>query len=128
MSIIVPYAIILATLYLFISGYVIRLRYKYKSPIGSTESKTLEFAMRGHANFAEYVPFTLILIGLCIHQGSMPWMTHALLIMLTLGRLMHAYCFLYSNNAFPIRRKGMILTFSSILLSTIYLLVSFFTQ
>ena len=124
MSIIVPYAIILASLYLFISVYVIRLRYKHKSPVGCTESKTLEFAMRGHANFAEYVPFSLILISLCIHEGAETWLAHLLLLCLTLGRFLHAYCFLFSNYAYPIRRKGMILTLSSIMLAAIYLAIS----
>ena len=111
-----PYVILLTLIYLYISFSVIRLRYKHKSPIGVKESPELEYAVRGHGNFAEYTPLALILLLLTVLTGANPYISHAIAVLLTAGRLFHAYCFVSKHN-FVIRRYGMIMTFLSLIVS-----------
>lgn len=71
--------------------------------------------MRGHANFAEYVPLTLLLIGMLEMSGTPALWIHALGASLLLGRLLHGYAFCFHTH-FPIGRSGgIVLTFLSLL-------------
>ena len=65
------YAALLALLYLALSGLVIRQRLRHGVPIGLGEAEGLLRASRAHGNFAEYVPFALVLI-LLLEQGGAP--------------------------------------------------------
>lgn len=59
---IVPsYAAALALLFILLSANVIRGRGQHKVALGSGGMPNLERRVRVHANFAEYVPFTLLL-------------------------------------------------------------------
>ena len=62
--IIAIYAAPLAFLYIALAINVIRLRFKHRVSLGAGEVPKLERAIRAHGNFAEYVPFALLLIGL----------------------------------------------------------------
>jgi len=55
--------------------------------------------IRGHANFAEYVPLALLLIALLELSGSAAWQLHALGGGLTVGRLLHGYALSFSANS-----------------------------
>ncbi len=75
--------------------------------------------MRGHANFAEYVPLTLLLIGMLESQGAASWIIHALGASLLLGRLLHGYAFCFSEH-FPAGRSGgAVLTLVSLLSASV---------
>jgi uncharacterized protein len=50
-------------------------------------------AMRRHANFVEYVPLALILIGLLELNGVRALVIHGLGLTLIAGRLLHAFYF-----------------------------------
>ena len=52
----------------------------------------LKRAIRIHANFVEYLPVVLILLGLCESSHSLPhWLTKALAAYFVIGRLFHYY-------------------------------------
>ena len=58
-----PYAALLALLFVALSWRTIGLRRRYCVAVGDGGQPELLRAMRVHANFAEYVPLALLLIG-----------------------------------------------------------------
>ena len=83
-------------------------------------------AIRAHSNFAEYVPICLFAIYLTEAQGANPFFVHCLGFSLLLGRALHAYGISQVNENFKFRVSGMMFTFSSLLGSASYLIISFF--
>ena len=69
--VVVPfYAALLVLLFIALSLRVIRLRRATGVPIGHAGEHRLERSARVHANFAEYVPLALILLGLLEQAGA----------------------------------------------------------
>jgi hypothetical protein len=67
---IVPvYAAVLAFIYIVLSARVIQARRSAKVAIGTRGDVRLERKMRVHANFAEYVPFALLLATFMEMEG-----------------------------------------------------------
>ena len=62
LTIIPVFAAVFAVFFVFLSINVIRARQQHKVGIGTGRNKSVERAIRVHANFAEYVPFALLLI------------------------------------------------------------------
>ena len=58
------YAALLGLMFVVLSIKVIKQRRRYQVGIGSKGEATLERAIRVHANFAEYLPFSLLLLFL----------------------------------------------------------------
>jgi uncharacterized protein len=82
---IVPvYAAVLAFIYIVLSARVIQARQSAKVAIGTKGNDHLERKMRVHANFAEYVPFALLLATFIEMQGRPAWLIH-LFCMITLA-------------------------------------------
>ena len=79
-------------------------------------------AMRVHANFAEYVPIALILLGLLEMQGASLWLVNALGCLLVAARLSHAYGVSKTTENFTFRISGMLGTFAMIITSALSLL------
>jgi hypothetical protein len=119
------YAALLGLVFVFLSMQTIRVRGQVKTGLGAGEHPRLLRAMRVHANFAEYTPLALIVIYFLEVQGANVWVVHALGLSLLLGRCLHAYGFGQENENFALRKAGMILTFSTILVSCVLLLVQF---
>lgn len=71
--------------------------------------------IRGHANFAEYVPLILVLIGMLEQSGLPAWQVHAMGATLLLGRLLHGYAFAFTANHVFGRSAGIVLTFATLL-------------
>jgi len=83
-------ASVLTIIFVKLSFAVIGLRRKNKVGLGSGGHEDLERAIRAQGNFAEYVPFGIILIA-CIELNGAPWWLVALPgITLIIGRLIHA--------------------------------------
>ena len=108
------FAALLAALYLRLAMAVIKVRRSARVVYGDGSNKTLLKRMRGHANFAEYVPFALVLMALAESLGG-HWLTMILLgSCLLVGRGMHAwYCF-GNGRSLKFRVRGMVLTFAAI--------------
>jgi len=83
-------ASVLTIIFIKLSFTVIGLRRKNKVGLGSGGHEDLERAIRAQGNFAEYVPFGIILIA-CLELNGAPWWLVAIPgITLIIGRLIHA--------------------------------------
>jgi len=97
------YLSVLAIIFLYLSINVSSARRDLKIPIGDGNNIILQRAIRAHANFCEYVPFSIIII-LIISQITSPIdiltrpmgvMAHVLFVLLIAGRLCHLYGMLF---------------------------------
>ena len=93
---------------------VIRGRRKHGVSMLDGGNKDFARTIRGHANFAEYVPIILILLGISEFSNSPLYLIHAIGLMLLVGRIAHAWAFLYGPNIFA-RQVGMLLTFGALI-------------
>jgi hypothetical protein len=113
------YAGLLCLLYLVLSFRVIFMRRAARVEIGTGESKELLRRTRVHANFAEYAPFAIILMGLAESLQASRLLLHAAGLALLVGRLIHAYGLSQTPHIMPLRFSGMVLTFTSLLIGAI---------
>jgi hypothetical protein len=70
--------------------------------------------MRVHANFAEYVPFALLLMALAENMAPPRPLVHLVGLILIAGRLMHAYGLSQTPQILRYRVWGMQLTFAAL--------------
>jgi uncharacterized membrane protein YecN with MAPEG domain len=83
-------AAILGLIFFRLSLNAIKYRRQYKVSLGSGGHDDLERAIRAQANFAEYVPISLILMA-CLELNAAPWwLVAASGVALIVGRLFHA--------------------------------------
>ena len=124
-------ASVLTIIFIKLSFAVIGLRRKNKVGLGSGGYADLERAIRAQGNFAEYVPFGIILIA-CLELNGAPWWLVALPgIALIIGRLIHAVGINEAPPDFSKRVLGMKFTFYTLialvainLLWTLYKLIT----
>lgn len=90
MQITALYASLLAPLLILLSLRVIRRRRSVQAAIGDAGDPLLRRRMRVQANFVEYVPMALILLGLAESLHTAPWLLHLFGACLLAGRLAHA--------------------------------------
>jgi len=106
------YAGLLALLYIVLSMRVVARRRDGKINLGDGGDAEMQRRIRGHGNFAEYVPFALLLIALNEIGGVTSfWVLHALGLTLFIARLLHGYALSFSAHFFIGRFLGTILTF-----------------
>jgi uncharacterized protein len=105
------YAGLLTLLLLYLSVRVIGVRQAGKVEIGHGDNHQLLRRIRVHANFVEYTPYALILIGLLESLKAPGMMLHMLGATLLVGRLLHAYALSQTPHILPMRVLGMALTF-----------------
>ena len=106
-----------AVLFVLLSINVIKERRKHKVGIGTGRNKSVERAMRAHANLAEYVPFALLLIALLELNEANGLLLIGLCSVLLVGRLVHAFGVSMENERFVYRVSGMVMTFTVILIA-----------
>ena len=116
------FAAVLAIMYIQLSFRVINLRKKKKISLGDGGDSTLNAAIRTHGNFIEYVPFSLILLFLVEYQGLSSHYCYVLGLMLVGGRICHSYAL--AENQLKFRVIGMGLTFLTMILSAVLLLIT----
>jgi uncharacterized membrane protein YecN with MAPEG domain len=92
--------------------------------LGSGGVGELERRIRVHANFAEYVPFSLLLLAMAELRGLPKPALHVLCGCLVVGRLLHAWGVSRPREDPRIRVSGMILTFIAMSGASIGLLLS----
>jgi uncharacterized membrane protein YecN with MAPEG domain len=68
----------LLLMFVWLSFRVIRHRRSARVALGSGGDARLERAIRAHANFAEYVPFAVLLLVLAELGGAWPVLLHGL--------------------------------------------------
>ncbi len=116
------YAALLALLFVALSIRTLRLRHSLKIGLGDAGNALMLRAVRVHANFAEYAPLGLLLVYLVEVQGASSMLVHALGVCLVLGRLSHAWGVSQAQENYRFRVAGMALTFTVLVLSSLYLL------
>ena len=110
-----------ALINLWLATRVSQLRFRDKVSIGEGGSTGLATRMRAHANFVEYTPFFLILLGLIeLSQGSKTWLW-GVAIVFVLARLAHPFGM---DRAAPnkLRIVGMLVTWAVLLGLAVYAL------
>lgn len=105
------YLAIAVALYSFIAFTVIAHRRRRRISIGDGGKPDFARIVRGHANFAEYAPMTLLAIGVAELAGVPALVLHLSGILLIAGRGLHAYCFLFTPIGMKLRVSGMMMTF-----------------
>ena len=119
MAITAFYAALLGLFFVFLSFRVIGWRRLKSVELGHGEDSELLRRMRVHANFAEYVPFTLLLMAIAESMTAPRPLVHVAGLILIAGRLMHAYGLSQTPHILRLRVGGMILTFTALALSAI---------
>ena len=108
-------ASLLTIIFVKLSFAVIGLRRKNKVGLGSGGHEDLERAIRTQGNFAEYVPFGIILVA-CLELNGAPWWLVAIPgIALIIGRLIHAKGMNIPPPDFSQRVLGMKFTFGTLI-------------
>jgi len=117
---------ILGFVYLALTFYVVRMRFVTKTMIGAGDgtpgAAPLLVATRMHANFAEYVPLALILIGGIEAAGAPRLLVLGLAGALVLGRVLHPFG-MVAKAPNPARAGGAMLTWITIGVASITALV-----
>lgn len=110
MTITMLYAGLLAIWFLVLSYRVVQQR-GHGVSLGHGDDQVLLRRIRGHGNFAEYVPLILVLIGMLELSGLATWAIHALGATLLVARLLHGTAFAFSDGWKFGRFYGTLLTF-----------------
>lgn len=105
------YAGALGLVYFALSVRTLRLRRRLGIGIGDGGNPVMIRAMRVHANFAEYVPISLLLVFMLELSGTHPAVVHALGGSLLTGRCIHAWGVSRVHEDYRFRVLGMTLTF-----------------
>jgi len=108
-------AAVLTTVFIRLSFNVIGLRRKNKVGLGSGGHEDLERAIRAQGNFAEYVPFGLILLACLELNGATWWLVAIPGLALIIGRLIHAIGINTPPPDFSKRVLGMKFTFFTLM-------------
>jgi len=117
------YAALLALMYVGLAFYVIRQRFKLRVGLGDGGQPELIKAIRIHGNFAEYVPFVLVLMLILESQQVPVWQLQLVGGLIVAGRLLHLVGLLSSAGTSIPRFFGMIATFSALISAALMLLV-----
>ncbi|MFC5387110.1 MAPEG family protein [Aquamicrobium segne] len=120
------YAALLGLVFLGLSIWVVKGRALYRVAMGDGGQPALFLRIRSHANFAEYVPLGLILIGFNEMVGMNGWGLHALAAILLLSRIAHPVGMVLpatSRWQRPFRGFGVLGSWGVILISSLLLLV-----
>lgn len=123
MHIVAIYAALLSFLFVLLSARTIRARRRLQIAVGDKANAEMTRAMRVHANFAEYVPLSLILIYFVELAPAPSLLVHMLGCSLLLGRVIHAYGLSQTHEKFVFRVSGMIFTLTTIMVAALYLLL-----
>ncbi len=86
---------LLGLIFLALTANVLRQRYATRTILGDGNGEVgkqaLYVAVRSHANFAEYVPLSLLLIGGVSFAGAGPHLVLGLCMGLVAARIMHPF-------------------------------------
>ena len=117
------YASVLALVFVGLCLRVVAMRTKLKVAIGDGGHEALRRAARVQGNFAEYVPFALLLIFFVETSALPALVVHGLAICLLVGRVVHACGLSQVKENLILRLIGMILTFTSLIGAALILIV-----
>lgn len=113
------YAAILAIWFVVLSLRVIQRRRTAKVSLGDGGDVLLQRAIRGQANFAEYVPLALLLLVVIELSRFSIYLVHALGIALTIARLLHGYAMGFRSEFRFGRFWGAMMTFAILIIEAL---------
>jgi uncharacterized protein len=119
------YASVHALIFVGLSVRAILLRTKFKVTLGDGGQVVLQRAQRVQGNFAEYVPFSLLLTLLVESSGAPGLVVHGLGLCLLVGRVIHAYGLSQVREHLALRTVGMVLTFITIASAALLLILKY---
>ena len=128
MHIVLLYAGLLALLFVGLSLRTLLMRRRLRIAVGDGGNPALLRAMRVHANFAEYVPLTLLLIALVEATAARPLYVHALGAAVLAGRIAHAVGVSRIDEDYAYRVFGMAMTFTPLIAAALRLLYVYAIQ
>jgi uncharacterized membrane protein YecN with MAPEG domain len=105
------YAGILAILFFVLSMRVVSMR-GHGASLGDGGNPALLRRIRAHGNFAEYVPFILLMMGFLELSKFSVYLLHAIGIALVAARLLHGYALAFTEKFKFGRFWGTALTFT----------------
>lgn len=85
------YGGLLTLLFLFLTGYVIAGRGKYKLSLGDGGDPDMIGRIRAHGNFVEFVPLALILLAILELNAAPALLLHGLGATLLVARILHGF-------------------------------------
>jgi len=119
------YAALLALIFAVLSVWVIAARFKLGILHGDGGVEAMNRRMRAHGNFAEFVPLILLVAGLFEASGGNRATVRALLIVLTIARVMHPFCMVAPPNSvqqYAFRATSVMATLAVLIAAAILLL------
>ena len=122
MHIVLLYAALLALLFVGLSIRTLRMRQRLRIAIGDANNPAMARAMRVHANFAEYVPLSLLLLYFVEATGANAPFVHALGASTLAGRIIHAIGVSQVRETYAFRITGMALTLAPLVAAAVWLL------
>lgn len=123
MEITIFFTALLGLWYFVLSARTIAGRGKYKVSLGSGESDDMLRRVRTHANFSEYIPLLLIIMGLLEFKEVSQIFLVLFGASLVVGRGLHFYGLYSAGTPFWPRVLGMHLTLWPLVIGCCYLLV-----
>ncbi len=120
------YAALLALIYVGLATWVVVGRVGKETLFGDGGDNALMRRVRSHANFIEYVPIALIVVGFYESDGGSPMLVRVLLVLLVVARILHPIGMFAAENTprqFSCRGGGIILTLIVLLVAAIALLL-----
>jgi len=108
------YAGILAILFFVLSVRVVALR-RHGASLGDGGDVHLQRRIRGHGNFAEYVPLILVMMAMLELGRTSIYVLHGIGVALVVARLLHAYALSFTERFKFGRFWGTTLTFGLLL-------------
>ena len=103
------YAGLLAILFFALSLRVVAVRGRVS--LGDGGEIVVLRRMRGHANFAEYVPLILLMMAFLEYHHLATWQLHLMGATLVIARLLHGIALSFTKKWFLGRFLGSVLTF-----------------
>lgn len=119
------YAGILGIIFAGLTLRVAQGRFKYRVGLGDGGVPDLTQRIRIHGNFAEHVPFALLLLFMVDYAQFSPVIVHVLGILLVVARILHIVGISSTPNASFGRFTGTVLTLLVILSCAILLIWEF---
>ncbi len=119
------YAALLALIFAVLSVWVIAARFKLGILHGDGGVEAMNRRMRAHGNFAEFVPLILLVAGLFEASGGSRATVRALLIVLTIARVMHPFGMVARPNSvqqYAFRATSVMATLAVLIAAAILLL------
>ena len=117
-------ASLLAFLFVFLSARVIVWLRAQKVEIGDGQDRELLRRSRVHANFVEYAPLFLVLLGLAEQLTVSRALIHLAGAAFLAGRLLHAYGLSQTPHVLPLRVAGMVMSLTAIIAAAAACLMS----